>query len=149
MRKPNLFIVGAPKSGTTSLFHALAQHGAVFACKKKEPLFFGSDFSKNRCYTEEEYLDLFAAAKEETYLLEATTWYLFSERAAREIFEFNPESKIIIMLRNPVDLLYSLYYQRLFNGDEDLLTFEAALAAEPFRRMGYRIPSKSKIPREI
>ena len=70
---------------------------------------------------------------------ESSVWYLFSRRAAAEIQAFNPEARILIMLREPAEMLYSLYYQFRFDGNEHLPTFEEALAAEDDRRAGRRM----------
>lgn len=67
---------------------------------------------------------------------EGSVWYLFSKRAAAEIKAFNPEARIIIMLREPVFMLYSLYNQFRYDGNEFLPTFEKALAAENDRAAG-------------
>ena len=70
---------------------------------------------------------------------ESSVWYLFSRRAAAEIKAFNPDSRIIIMLRDPVEMLHSLYYQYRCDGNEQLPTFDQALGAEADRRAGKRI----------
>lgn len=140
MRMPEFFIVGAPKCGTTAMNDYLQQHPEIFLPKKKEINFFGSDlvFYKPRV-TKEEYLSHFAEAKNEKRVGEAAVWYLYSKRAAAEIKAFSPDGSIIIMLRNPVDMMYSLHAQRLYNDNEDLRDFEEALAAEKDRQQGRRI----------
>jgi hypothetical protein len=70
---------------------------------------------------------------------DASVWYLFSREAARELKVFNPDSNIIIMLREPVEMLYSLYHQLRFDANEHLPTFEQALEAEEDRRVGHRL----------
>ncbi len=77
---------------------------------------------------------------------EATVWYLYSETAPHEILEFSPDARFIVMLRNPVDMMYSLHSHMLFTGDEDIEDFEEALAAEPDRRAGRRIPARASRP---
>jgi hypothetical protein len=67
-------------------------------------------------------------------------WYLYSKKAALEIKSFSPAASIIIMLRNPVDMLYSLHSQFLYNGSEDIEDFESALNAEEDRKKGLRVP---------
>ena len=84
--------------------------------------------------SEAEYLALFDGATHQRRIGEASPHYLYSKTAAQEIHQFNPAAKIIIMLRSPVDALYSLYHELRFRGHEPLPTFEAALAAEPERR---------------
>jgi len=147
--KPNFFIVGAPKSGTTSLHNYLSQHPDVFMSVRKEPCFLAPDFSCPAYpKTEEEYLRCFRGYKGETRVGESTTSYLYSKMAARTIHEFAPDAKIIAMLRNPVDMVASLHAQRLKMGSEDIKHFEDALAAEPDRRLGKRIPSGFRYPKE-
>src|SRR5262249_1864821 len=67
---------------------------------------------------------------------EASVWYLYSQQAASEIHSFNPDSRIIVMLREPAEMLYSLYYQFRFDANEHLQTFEEALEGEVERRLG-------------
>lgn len=140
-KKPDFFIVGAPKCGTTALDHYLAAHPDIFMAKK-EMHFFGKDLHFGpRFYRrdEEAYLAEFAGRNGQTRAGEASVWYLFSRQAAAEIKAFNPTARIIIMLRNPADMLYSMYYAFCADGNEYLPTFKVALAAEPDRRMGLRI----------
>ena len=140
MRKPDFFIVGAPKCGTTALNAYLQQHPDIFLPQKKEINFFGADliFYKPRV-TQEQYLAYFTETKEKKRVGEAAVWYLYSKLAAAEIKEFNPDASIIIMLRNPVDMMYSLHGQRLYNDNENILDFAEALAAEEDRKQGRRL----------
>ena len=141
MRTPNLFIVGAPKCGTTSLDNYLRQHPDVFMSPKKEPHYFGSDLYAPRFIRDwETYRVLFSGATDEAVVGEASVWYLYSQNAAREIHSVCPNAKIIIMLRNPVDQMHSLHSQRLYSGLETIRDFEDALAAEADRKRGQRIP---------
>ena len=87
----------------------------------------------------EAYLAEFGARNGEHRAGEASVWYLFSTQAAAEIHAFNPEARIIIMLREPAEMLYSLYHQFRFDGNEHLPTFEDALAAEDDRRARRRL----------
>jgi len=141
--KPNFFIVGAPKCGTTSIYEYLKKHPDVFMPNFKEPHFFGSDLVKNNnVYIDNEtkYLDLFSNSNGEKMIGEASTHYLYSKMAAKEIFDFNPKSKIIILLRNPINLIYSLHSQYVFSGNENILDFEKAINAEKYRLLGNDLP---------
>lgn len=139
MEKPNFFIVGAPKCGTTSLYTYLKEHPDIFMPERKEPHHFGSDLRRRRFGTywhmenEDDYLTLFEEAHGQKRVGEASTLYLASKKAAEEIYRFNPEPKIIIMLRSPVDVMYSLYYELRHRGHERMPTFEKALAMEEER----------------
>ena len=141
--KPNFFIVGAPKCGTTSLHEYLQRHPDVFMPFYKEPHFFGSDLQGSRFQQfrdrPERYLKLFRDASGEQRIGESSPWYLVSRRAPEEIHAFDANAKIIIMLRNPVDMMYSMWSQFRYSGNEQLESFEEALAAEPERKQGRRI----------
>ena len=141
MRKPDFFIVGAPKCGTTALYRCLEAHPEIFVPARKEIHHFGTDLSSPTYVRDaEQYLSLFAEARDEKRVGEASVWYLFSKRAAMEIKNFCPGASIIIMLRNPVDMIYSLHSQHLYNGSEDIQDFAAALRAEVDRKQGRRLP---------
>ena len=156
MKKPNFFIVGAPKCGTTALFTYLGEHPEIYIPNfsgsmesrmggKKELNFFGKDLPFGRPSLEE-YLAYYQAAQSEKHLGEASVFYLYSQEAAREIHDFDPSAHIIMMLRNPVDMMYSWHSQLLFWGDENLEIFESALNAEPERRKGQNLPEKRDFP---
>lgn len=143
--KPNLFIVGAPKCGTTSLYHYLRQHPEIFMSNFKEPHYFGKDLTRlnNLYYTEEKkYLKLFTMVKKEKIIGEASLHYLYSYSAPGEIKNFNSKSKIIILLRHPTEMIYSLHSQLLFSGNEVEQDFIMALELEDIRLKGKNIPSK-------
>lgn len=148
-QRPNLFIVGAPKCGTTSLHGYLAEHPEVFMAGYKEPCFLAPDF---RCPAyaekEEDYLRLFQGHRGQRWLGESTSTYLVSKRAAETIKGYSPGAKIIAMLRNPAEMIHALYGQRLVEGNEDIARFEDALEAEPQRRGGRRLPRKFLYPKE-
>src|SRR5882672_7839349 len=128
IEKPNLFIVGAPRCGTTSMYDYLKQHPDVFMPEVKEPHFLGTDLTSSRFIRDEgKYQALFATAKNEKRIGEASVWQLYSKIAAYEIKEYSPTARVIIMLRNPVDMMYSLYGQHIFSGDEEISDFEEAL----------------------
>jgi len=132
----------------------LNQHPEIFVStgwRKKEPYYFGSDFANHkwRISDPEGYLAIFTAATNEKYVGEASPWYLYSERAAREIHQYDPGAKIIAMVRNPVDMMYSLHRQFLFTTNEDIPDFIAALAAESDRKVGRRIPATSYFPQGL
>jgi hypothetical protein len=148
---PDVFIVGAPKCGTSAMHQYLAAHPEIYMAKKEMHTFggdlrFGPQFYRRNV---QEYLAEFAARNGERRGGEASVWYLFSSRAAAEIHAFNPEARIIIMLREPADMLHSLYYQFRFDGNEHLPTFEKALAAEPARRAGLGISRQAHFPQGL
>ncbi|MDX1461568.1 MAG: sulfotransferase [Marinirhabdus sp.] len=133
---PNLFIIGAPKCGTTSLFHYLGEHPSIFSCPIKEPHFFNKD-SKHRYYYDlDEYLALFQSATEQQYYrMEASVWYLYSEIAIKEILKVSPNAKFIIMLRDPISMFLSLHQQLLYSGAEQIKNVKKAWDAQEKRRL--------------
>ena len=114
--RPDFFIVGAPKCGTTALYEYLRQHPAVFMPFHKEPLFFGDDLTRRYGrLTLHDYMRLFKDAKPGQRVGEASAWYLYSRSAAAEIKAYAPDAQIIVMVRNPVDMMYAEHSQVLFN----------------------------------
>lgn len=143
--KPNLFIVGQPKSGTTALHQFLGQHPEIYMSSIKEPHFFCADFhlesdrayGKQRFYdfrSESAYLQLFSKAKNVKIVGESSTNYLYSQVAAEKIYNFNPDAKIIIVLREPAQFLYSLHSHYVKFTEENEPDFLTALALETKRQ---------------
>ena len=150
MKRPDVFIVGAFKAGTTALYEYLRAHPQVFMSVPKEPMYFGTDLTpRYRRMSEAEYLRLFAAARPDQHAGEASPWYLYSTTSAGEIRAFNPDARPIVMLRNPVDVMYSQHSQLVFNQREDLADFAAALAAEDDRRAGRQVPKDAIRPEAL
>lgn len=134
-KKPNFFIVGAPKCGTTALYEFLRGHPDIYVpTTVKEPHYFSSEIN---FISDDEYASLFAQWDYEKMAGEASTSYLSSNTAYKKIKAFNPKAKTIIMLRNPVDMIYSLYHELRFAGWEDKTSFEEALAAEEKRQEAF------------
>jgi hypothetical protein len=89
-RRPQFYIVGAPKCGTTAMYEYLRQHPALFLPQRKELRYFGSDLEirDRQALTEAEYLGHFADAPRESLIGTAYVWYLYSKLAAAEIARF-------------------------------------------------------------
>jgi hypothetical protein len=133
---PNLFIVGAPKCGTTALSAYLGKHPEIFMAMFTECNHFATDLipPDDPFRSEEKYRALFSDVKNQKNVGEKSVYYMLSKVAAQNIYRFNPEAKIIIMLRNPVDMLQSHHSQQVYNGDENITDFEEALRAEIGRK---------------
>lgn len=153
MRRPDFLIVGAPKCGTTAMTRYLEAHPQLFVAARKDLHFFGSDlnFTQRPARAERDYLQHFQEAGDALRVGEASVWYLYSARAAEEIFAYNQQMRVIIMLREPVSMMHALYTQLRFNGlgDEDLPSFAEALAAEPDRAAGRRLPPNTPLPEAL
>lgn len=106
--QPNFLIVGAAKSGTTSLTRYLADHPQVFMPAWKEPGYF-SPAQPGRPSSRRDYLALFAEAGPARAIGESSTAYLYDEGAANRIWNELGLLKIIIILRHPADMAFSLW----------------------------------------
>jgi hypothetical protein len=148
MVKPNFFIIGAPKCGTTALSEYLRDHPNIYISEPKEPHYFTFDFEQYRITkTIEEYLNLFSdTTAEHTAIGEGSVFYLYSSVALKKIYEFDPDAKIIVMLRNPVDLVYSFHSQLLYSADENEKNFEKAWRLQSIRQQGKQIPRQCREP---
>jgi hypothetical protein len=133
--KPNLFIVGAPKCGTTAWVEYLGTHPDIFFPERKEPSFFCPDLlPEQRVQTLDAYLDLFSGSAGAKIVGEASPTYLRSGEAPRRVADFNPKAKILIFLREQEDFLPSLHNQLVFNGEEPITDFETAWRLSGERR---------------
>lgn len=156
MTMPNFLIIGAPKSGTTALYHYLDQHPQIYMSPIKEPNFFafeGKELALRRPGNQqkanqdsvtyvstgrlrksvtdiESYNALFRGVSSEIAIGEASTLYLHNQRAPERIKNYIPEAKLIAILRNPVERAYSNYLMGVRQGGETLTDFAQALQAE-------------------
>lgn len=143
MRKPNFFIVGAPKSGTTALSTYLKTHPEVCFSEGKEPSYFCDDFA-DMCFSgsKEQYTNKFFShcRCEHKAIGEGSVWYLYSQNAVKNIIKYDRNARIIVMLRNPVDMIYSLHSQLLYNREENVDDFEKAWFLQSSRASDKNIP---------
>src|SRR5580658_6173851 len=118
--KPNFFILGAPKCGTTSLAAWLGRHLAIFIPATKEPNFFNTDDNREAIYgvaTLDAYEALFAAATAaQPAIGEASAFYLSSAVAVANILRYQPNARFIVMLCNPIDMAPALHAELLILG---------------------------------
>jgi hypothetical protein len=144
MRKPNFLIVGAAKCGTTSLFEYLRRHPDVYmpACKELS-YFAGRD--ETDVGTFNDYIKFFSSAKNEAIVGEASGAYLYSSSAPIKIASaLGKSTKIIILLRNPIEMAHSLWAHNRKIGIEHL-NFEDALNAEETRMNDRDFSSQIKV----
>jgi Sulfotransferase domain len=139
---PDFVIAGAAKCGTTALFEYLSRQPGVFIPRIKEPKFFCSDLkTTGGVYTPEEYEALFAAAPANAVTGEASTLYLYSKVAIQRIMERNPKTKVIVMLRHPVDAAHSLHAAGWSHRLENIASFEDAWRVQAARLAGEHMPA--------
>jgi len=148
--KPNFFIIGAPKGGTTAIAHYLSEHPNVFMCAPKEPFFWGTDQGKVRevhaLHSVEDYLRLFESAdlRKHKAIGEGSTTYLQSKEAIQNIVNFQSEAKFIVMLRNPVEVAHGMHGELRRHFAEDEPDFEKAWHLQEDRKIGRNIPRNDK-----
>ncbi len=124
--KPNLFVIGAMKSGTTSLHNYLAEHPQIFMSKLKEPYYFVKEQNLNK--GEDWYLDLFKDAPQNTlYIGESSTTYTHLPKykgVAERIAQYNSDAKLIYIMRDPIKRTISHYWHLVrWHGEQrDMLT---------------------------
>ncbi len=153
-KKANLFIVGAMKAGTTTFLDLLSQHHDIYLSPVKEPHFFINELPKNlyepsqffnltdylhtkfpeplhitKIENENEYKKLFSLSDDQKYLAEGSTAYLHAEESARLIHNYNPNAKIIVLLRDPLKRSFSHFKMNIGKGRE-INSFEKALVKE-------------------
>jgi len=117
---PNFFVVGAPRSGSTTLYDYLKRAKGVYMSPIKEPRYFSS-IDPSTMYPppitdKKKYLALFKGVKDEKAIGEASPSYLRDEKAPYNIKKIVPDAKIIMILRDPLNRAYSQYQLRISNG---------------------------------
>ncbi len=163
MTLPNFFLIGAPRAGTTSLYHYLSQHPQIYLSPIKEPAFFCYD-ARGRLFdargrtlpanpdhvrSRRDYEALFDRVRGEPAVGEASVQYLASPDAAARMAATIPSAKLVVVLRDPVARAYSSYLKYVRDGQEGR-TFREAIADEragrpersPFGRTFYLSPGR-------
>ena len=153
MRQPNFFIAGAPRCGSTALYQYLSEHPQIFMSEVKELNYFADDFphvQKINFNSKEDYLKVFAKANESHIAIgEASPFYLFSTVAFTNLMAFDPNAKIIISLRNPIDFVQSFHQLNLSLLREDVQDLQLAWNLQNERAQGLHIPRSCRQPELI
>jgi len=157
-RVPDFFLVGHQKSGTTAMHLMLDQHPGVFMPAVKEPRYFAADLRSRlqggeagpgRPQTLEGYMALFAAARPDQLVGDASATYLRSKLAAQGIARAQPRARIVAVLREPAGYVRSLHLQLLASNVESERDLRRALALEPERREGRSVPAHTHHPEAL
>jgi hypothetical protein len=154
MRKPDFFLIGAPKCGTSALATYLGEHPQIFFSLPKEPFYWCDDYPALRremnVATIDDYLSLFAGARPcHLAVGEGSTRYLASSCAVEHILDFNPAARFIAMLRNPVEMVHACHGEAVFRFDEDVLDFETAWRLQERRKHGESLPRRCQCPQHL
>ena len=150
MRKPNLFIIGSMKSGTTYLSNLLGAHPSIFMCRPKEPTHFVNPDHLRKLWphgweqgywkSEETYLDLFMASGSAMFLSEASVYYSHLPQATgvpRRISLFNPDARMIYVIRDPIERTISHYWHRVRSHGEYRQLLDAVKTETLYRDVSY------------
>ncbi|MGQ0741565.1 MAG: oligosaccharide flippase family protein [Alphaproteobacteria bacterium] len=143
-KRPNFFIIGFEKCGTSALAAWLLQHPAVFMPWLKEPHFFcRAGGCLHRAWRDvAHYERLFAnATSQHETVGEASVDYIYADGAVPALLRYAPQAKLIVMLRNPVDMAVSLHADHLAAMQEDEKDFSRAWALQAARARGLHVPS--------
>lgn len=145
MTLPNFLIIGAAKSGTSSLYDYLGQHPQVYTSPLKGPCYFAFEdghqvrvngpgdqelFNRLMVTNFASYQELFSGVTGETAIGEASVLYMYEPSTAARIYAYKPDIKLIACLRNPVDRAFSSYLHLRRDAREPLASFADALRAE-------------------
>lgn len=150
MKRPNFFISGAPRCGTTALYTYLAEHPRIFMSGVKELNYFATDFPNVQKITfksVEDYHGVFAkAGGQHLGVGEASPFYLFSKVAFRNMIEYDPAARVILTLRHPVEFIESYHRLNLSLLREDEPDLAKAWDLQEPRRQGQHIPPSARQP---
>jgi hypothetical protein len=144
---PDFLVIGAPKSGTTALHAALADHPDLFLSGVKEPKFFLTDGPppargggpgdtqtyREHIWRQDDYEALFSAAPEGALRGESTPFYLYDRGAQRRIRALIPDARLIVLIRDPVERAHSNWTHLWSAGREPIGDFLRACAEEDRR----------------
>lgn len=151
--RPNTFIIGAPKCGTTALAAYLSEHPDAFLCYPKEPSFWSFDLRTPDGGPHEDrldnYLKFYAHGAGKTCVLDASTRYIYSEAAVPRILAFAPDAKFVVILRDPVEVARAYHMEKVFNTFEDITDFREAWELQEARERGEHIPPGCPEPKEL
>jgi hypothetical protein len=142
VRGPNFFLVGAAKSGTTALYHALRRHDDVYLPDPKESHFYAylADPSRMRHLFPSEadarrrFAADYAAVADEPAIGDASTSSLVVDGTAAAIAADAPSARIVAILRHPVDRAFSHWSHFLALGLDRITDFAEVAALEERRR---------------
>tara|TARA_Y100000768_G_scaffold194258_1_gene145786 strand:- start:2670 stop:3557 length:888 start_codon:yes stop_codon:yes gene_type:complete len=141
LSKPNFFIIGAPKCGTTSLYNYLNSHSQITMSHPKEPHYFSKDIENGGIRNKEKYIDCFSHGKRNAIAIgESSTLYLYSKVAVQNIYNYSRDAKFITMIRNPIEIARSFHQVALKVFGEIETDFQKAWLLEDNRKSGMNIP---------
>jgi sulfotransferase family protein len=149
-----IFIVGAPRCGTTTLSRFLKGHPSISFPAVKEPHFFAQNDlcdlpdDELKARVEGEYLQrLFHTEPDRRVGVDASVTYFYAPEQLEPALRLWPDSRFVIALRDPLTMLPSLHKRLIYVGEETITKFADAWAASPDRAAGRRIPRTCHEPK--
>lgn len=143
MGKVNFFVVGAPKCGTTTLYHFLNAHGQVDFGRIKEPHLFATDLTLKGSPSQSRYHASYDFSDPQTRIFgDASVMHLYSADAAENIKRYHPSAKILIMVRSPVGFIQSYHHEQLYNQIEDRQSLQECWNLSERRQNGVSVPAR-------
>lgn len=147
---PSFFIVGAPKCGTTALYSYLREHPDIFLPDLKEPHYFSTDLPGLRVTTDmNAYCALFRDVPRGKMIGDASASYLHSRDAIAAILAVVPKARMVVMLRDPVEMAAALHAELLFNLTENIEDFHKAWNLQDTRARGTHLPRHCREPQML
>lgn len=123
---PNFFYIGTSKAGSTWIYNLLLHHPSIYVVPGKGLHFFDNHYDRGL----EWYLDHFKPSNDKAIVAEVSHGYLYSQLASQRIAQLNPDARLMVCLREPVDRAFSAYLHAVKNGYFDG-SFEEALVKIP------------------
>jgi len=146
-RKPNFFIIGAPKCGTTAMASYLDEHPEISISDPKEPHYLNVDLKYRPVDSLAGYERCFQhVTNDSIFIGDASVSYIYSSNAIDNIFNICAEPKLIVMIRNPIELSQSYHSEQVWSGAESEKDFQRAWSLQAERKKGKSIPRLCKDP---
>lgn len=125
-RKVDFVVAGAMKSGTSALDVYLREHPEICMGTLKEVHFFDNEeYFRNTHVNYDTYHSFFEPSGQHKVLGESTQIYMYWQDCPRRLWEYNPNMKIVMILRNPIERAHSMYYMQVTRGIESLSFWDA------------------------
>lgn len=147
---PAFFVIGAPRSGSTSLCSTLKRNPRIsFSFPKETHYLHRSRGMRSLAQWRSEYLDRYhgTLGPQHQAVGDGSVSYLYALETVERAMEFDPRARFLMVLRNPVDMIQSWHLRLLYLLDEDEESFESAWALQERRRQGLDVPPKCRDPR--
>jgi hypothetical protein len=142
LRFPSFFLLGAGKAGTTSLHGYLNQHPQICMAEPKEPIYFEAEFDRGPAYYFNRY---FSHWEDQPVVGESRTRNLYLPYVPQRLFDYNPDAKLLAILRNPVERAISHWWHWYSRGEESLPLAQAMAADLRRIEAGYRYETTSEV----